>query len=249
MRGFLSPYLACKLLLGQFGHRLQVVRPDLRYWLMGTVKRVIDDGGITINGVRYNGAVLHRIRNTISPATRTTKWQVHIDWNDLRFCYVNRNQGLDAPPDWVAVPWTNAPKHLAIPFPEALRDFLRRNEARLDANGTPIKWQVPSDRRGDVVSDESKRLGNQMRLYVRYIADLEIHRRTPNFLESEVADVTFALMEAARASVRWFAAQEAWRDADPDADEPEGAVSTAPEPRAARRRPLQGRNGLPRKLI
>ncbi len=250
MRGYLSPYQANELLQEQYGQRLQAVRPDLRYWLMASVLRVVDDGGITINGLRFQGRVLDPIRGTLSPATRTRKWRVHYDWNDLRFSYVNRSQGLRVKPDWVAVPWVDAPKALAVPFPEALRLFLRRHEARLDAAGTPIDWQVPRELRGRVQLDESKAIGARMQQFVRYLADLELHRHARGFKDTETAAVVLALIEAARATVRWYPAQEAWRAAQSDPDpESERETPTAPAPVSVRRRPIRGRNGLPRKLI
>jgi len=250
MRAFLSPFQLNEALLEQYGQRLQVVRADLRFWLMASVKRVIDDSGITINGLRYQERVLDPIRKTRSPATMTSRWQVHYDWNDLRFCYVNRSQGLRVQPDWVAVPWVDAPKHLAVPFPEALRLFLRRHEARLDAAGTPIAWQVPRELRGVVQIDQSELIGARMKQFVRFLVDLEQHRQARDFKDTATAAVVLELIEAARATVRWYPAQEAWRAADPTAEPLAGSEApAAPEPVSVSRRPIRSSNGLPRKLI
>jgi len=144
----------------------------------------------------------------------------------------------------------DAPKELAVPFPEALRLFLRRHEARLDAAGTPIAWQVPREQRGSVPLDNSEAIGARLKQFARFLLNLEQHRRARDFKDTETAAVVLELIEAARATVRWYPAQEAWRAADPTAESLAGSEApAAPEPVSVSRRPIRSSNGLPRKLI
>jgi putative transposase len=108
--------------------------PELAYDFLPAEWRTIQNYGVEVGGLRYNGAALDGYRNAESPygGLHPGKWPVRVNPDDVRYIYFHD----PAAGSWHRLEWEHAPG-LGTPFSTEAARYARRLAVRQD------RWPDP----------------------------------------------------------------------------------------------------------
>ena len=132
----LCPNDAFELGVARAGRMLVPVRTDLVYDFLPVAWRTIQQYGVELNGLRYDGPGLNAYRDRVSDLTgrHAGKWAVRFDPDDIRRVFF---QDPDSH-EWHVLPWEHY-SEIAVPFSAETLIYARRLARKTD--------RFPDDRR------------------------------------------------------------------------------------------------------
>lgn len=123
----LSPLEMLGIGLRRAGRLRMPASPDLAFEFLAVKPRTIQNYGVEVDGLRYNGPALDGYRNAPSPygAAFGGQWPIHVNPDDVRFVYFQNPDDAS----WHALQWEHAPA-LNMPFSGEAAAHARRLATR-----------------------------------------------------------------------------------------------------------------------